>query len=458
MALYEILQNFLIRLFHHKLSTLNIALGTLLLCFLLSINYVAKAEELYLSNCVNYGDGYINLPDSDWCLEIGGDIRSRYHIHSKPDQDLKSQIDARGRLIIDSRRQSELGPIQTHIKFSGNSKGEITLAEGFANIGNLMVGKTDSHGNLTYGAFAMNANHGLYHADNSTALFGYTFNLGGSADISVSLEDLSSEMPYINFDLGTSAEVSRNWGKLGIASGVLIHYLEEGGFNKEHPAYLELTPEELDVAGEPEELGTFGIYLGGGGEFPIPKLANTNIGFTGFYYRGGASKLGLPKRKLARRFESGDNAGRPMDEMGNPISQGDFAKSTPDMIERFKDFTLVPTEDTTDAPYIQQQYIPWGIAVNGGFSHEFNPFLHLNLNGGYYNTTDYDYTTNSFMVGASFDINPLKNMVFSFGGEFENSSIKYSGDNDAIAREFTADNEGKLDPSFSTTILITTTF
>ena len=69
-----------------------------------------------------------------------------------------------------------------------------------------------------------------------------------------------------------------------------------------------------------------------------------------------------------------------------------------------------------------------------------------------------DYTTNSFIVGASFDINPLKNIVLSFGGEFEKSSIEYSGDNDAIAREFTADNEGQLDPSFSTTISITTSF
>ncbi len=445
-------------LIHHNPLNFYIRLSTLLLCFLLTINYVAKAEEIFLSNCANHGDGYVNFPDSDWCLKIGGDIRSRYHIHSKSDQDLKSQFDARARLIVDSRRQSELGPIQTHIKFSGDSNGIFTLAEGFVHIGNFSAGKTDSHGNLTYGAFALNANHSLYHADNSTALFGYSFKFGKTADISVSIEDLSSEMPYINFDLGTSAEVSRNWGKLGIASGVLIHYLEEGGFNKEHPAYLELTPEELDVAGEPEELGTFGIYLGGGGEFPIPKLANTNIGFTGFYYRGGASKLGLPKRKLAKRFESGDNAGRPMDEMGNPISRADFAISTPDMIERFKDFTLVPTEDTTDAPYIQQQYIPWGFSVNGGFTYEFNPFLRLNLNGGYYNTTDYDYTTNSFMVGASVDINPLKNIVFSFGGEFESSSIEYSGDNDAIAREFSADNEGQLDPSFSTTISITTSF
>ena len=63
--------------------------------------------------------------------------------------------------------------------------------------------------------------------------------------------------------------------------------------------------------------------------------------------------------------------------MGNPILRADFAKSTPDMFERFKDFTLVPTERCHDAPYIQQQYIPWGIAVNGGFSHEFNPFFAL---------------------------------------------------------------------------------
>ena len=65
--------------------------------------------------------------------------------------------------------------------------------------GNFLAGKTDSHGNLTYGAFAMNANHSLYHADNSTALFGYTFELRDTTDISVSIEDLSSEMPLHQF-------------------------------------------------------------------------------------------------------------------------------------------------------------------------------------------------------------------------------------------------------------------
>ena len=147
-----------------------------------------------------------------------------------------------------------------------------------------------------------------------------------------------------------------------------------------------------------------------------------------------------------------------MDEMGHPISRANFLKSDPDMIERFKDFTLVPTEDTSDAPYIQQQYIPWGIAVNGGFSYEFNPLLRLNINGGFYNTKDYDYIAKSFMIGSSIGFNPFKYVELSFGGEFESSSIEYSGENDAIAREFTADDEGKLDPSFSTTISITTSF
>ena len=78
----------------------------------------------------------------------------------------------------------------------------------------------------------------------------------------------------------------------------LIHYLEEGGFDKEHPAYLALTPAELEAAGEPEELGTFGIYLGGGGEFPTPLLTSTNIGFSGFYYRGGCIKTWVTKTKI----------------------------------------------------------------------------------------------------------------------------------------------------------------
>ena len=444
---------------YRKFTVLSITLSGLIACVHLAIIHSAHAESMYLrADCKYHGIGYIKIPNSDWCLQLGGEIRSRYQMISASDSDLKSQIDVRGRLIIDSRKQTERGPIRTHIKFSGDSNGNATIADGFAQIGNFSAGITDSFGNLTYGSYALNANHRLYHADNSGAQFGYSFKLGESSHISVSLEELTSEMPYINFDLGTSAETKQNWGTLGIASGVLIHYLEEGGFNKEHPTYLELTPAELEAAGEPEELGTFGIYIGGGGEFPIPQLYSTKIGFTGFYYRGGASKLGLPKRKIAKRIETGDMAGRPIDLMGHPISRENYSTSTPDQIERFKDFTLVPTDDTTDAPYIQQQYIPWGFSMNGGISHAFNSYLKLNLNGGYYNTFDYDYATNSFMLGTSFDIKPLNFLVISLGGEFESGSINYTGDNDAISREFEADNEGTIDPSFSTTISITSTF
>ena len=163
----------------------------------------------------------------------------------------------------------------------------------------------------------------------------------------------------------------------------------------------------------------------------------------------GASKLGLPKRKLTKRFETGDNAGRPMNKMGEPITRIEYSSSTAEMIERFKDFTLVPTEDPTDAPYIQQQYIPWGFALNGGFSHEFNSYFSLNFNGGFYSTFDYDYAGSSFTIGSSIDIKPLDFLVLSFGGEFESGAISYTGDNDAIGREFKADNEGAIDPSYS---------
>ena len=450
--------NLLHKIIDHA-SSPYIVLSMILIGILLSQNRPVQADGKYLyANCTYYGIGYFNIPDSKWCLTLGGEVRSRYHIISNSEAKLNGQFDARGGIIIDARMQSELGPIQTHIKFFGDSNEKVKLDSGYVRFGNFLGGKVNSHGNLTYGAYALNANHSLYHADNSTALFGYTFKLGSLANLLVSLEDLSSEMPYINFDLGTKVAMNRSWGTLAIASGVLIHYLEEGGFNKEHPTYLELSPTELATAGEPEELGTFGLYLGTGGEFPIPGITATKFGGTGFYYRGGASKLGLPKQKLATRFESGDNAGRPMDKMGDPISWENFATSAPSQFERFKDFTLVPTEDPNDAPYLQQQYIPWGIAVNGGFSHELNSSWRLNLNGGFYTTFDYDYSTSSYMIGTSIDFELLENFVFSVGGEFENSSLKYTGKNDAIAREFIADNEGEIEPSFSTTIAISSTF
>ena len=184
------------------------------------LNPLKRHQRIYAANCDFHGDGYINLPDSTWCLRLDGEVRVRYQVVSKLNEELESQINARGRIIVDGRNQSELGPIRTYIRISGDTNDETTFDDGFVQINNFSAGKTDSFGNLTYGSYAMNANHKLYHAENSTAQFGYSFEIGESADISISLENLTSEMPYINFDLGTSAEMRQNWGTVGIASGV----------------------------------------------------------------------------------------------------------------------------------------------------------------------------------------------------------------------------------------------
>ena len=420
----------------------------------LTANYsLAQSGSLnLLANCANVGDGYINISGSDLCLRLGGEIRSRFHIGSKRNMVQDYPIDVRGQMTIDARKQSESKTVHTHIKFSGESNNGLKFEEGFAQYGSIYAGLAQSFGNLTYGEFAHEPNYNLYHADNISPLFGYSRDFFDLFNIGISLERVTSISPYNTWDMGYRGELFGDWGKIGYASGNQIHHFEKAMVDKEHPAYINLTNEEKEDVGDPRDLGVIAFYVGIGGELNLPFIPTTKIGLNGFYINGTLAKLGIPRINLSQRIPDGKDAGRPMDKNQIAITREAYSNSEPVMMERFKDFLVIPSEDETDEAYIRELKVSNGFSVNGGISHAFNSQFEFHLNNGFYSVTDHDYHANGTMIGTSLDFKPYAGLTLSIGGEFLNTAVTYQGSNEAIRTEFEYDQEGNIEPAYSVTL------
>ena len=430
------------------------------LIVILTANYsLAQSETLNLQeNCANVGDGYINISGSDVCLKIGGEVRSHFHIGSNRNMTQDNPIDVRGQLTFDARKLSENKTIHTHIKFSGESDNGLKFEEGFAKYGSIYAGLAPSFGNLTYGEFANDPNYNLYHAENISPLFGYSRDFFDLFKIGISLERITSISPYNTWDMGYHGELFGDWGKIGYASGNQIHHFEKAMVDKEHPAYINLTDEEKEEVGDPRDLGVIAFYVGIGGELNIPFIPTTKIGMNGFYINGTLAKLGIPRIRLSQRIPDGKDAGRPMDKNQIAITREAYPNSEPIMMERFKDFLVIPSKDETDEAYIRELKVTNGFSVNGGISHDFNSQFGLHLNSGFYSVTDHDYHTNGLIIGTSFDFKPNAGLTFSIGGEFLDTTVTYQGSNEAIGTEFEFDQEGNIEPTFSLTLSVIQAF
>ena len=432
----------------------------------------AKSEsQNFLLNCSVFGAGYINLPNSDICFKIGGEVRSRIHVGSGPrievkdskysielNDELTNRIDARGLLTFDTQKLVDSKVVQTRLKFSGDSNGELTFEEATAQYGNLYFGLTHSFGNLTYGEYALNTNYNLFHADNITPLFGYSRDFFNLFNFGISLERITSSDPYNTWDMGYRGELFGDWGRIGYASGNQIHHYENAYVDKEHPAYINLTAEEKAVINDVRDLGVIAFYVGIGGELVAPFSPETKIGVNGFYINGTLEKLGIPKIKLAQRISHGENAGRPIDKKENAITRAAYANSTPVMMERFKHTLIIPTEDKSEEAYVRELKVTQGFSINGGITHAFSPQFGLHLNSGFYSITDHDLHANGLMISTSLDYKFLDGLIFSINGEFLKTTVTYVGSNEAIKTEFEYDQEGRIDPAFSITFSVAQSF
>ena len=455
-----------------KIKIFNLFVSSCLLYFLTIVGSFAQTEsQLLLTNCSTLGDGYINLPNSDVCLKLGGEVRSRFHTSSgsnitktdstfilKPDQALSNRIDARGELTLDVQKLIKKKTVRTRLKFSGDAEHGLQFDEGILQYGNIYGGLAPSFGNLTYGAYALNSNYNLYLADNITPLFGYSRDIFNLFNFGISLEKISSDTPYNTWDMGYRGEFFGDWGRVGFASGNQIHHFENAHVDQEHPAFTSLPAAEQDKANTVRDLGVIAFYVGAGGEFVVPFSQETEIGANGYFINGTLRKLGIPSIELAQRFASGEDAGRPMDEKGNAISREDYAKSSPNTKERFKHTLIIPSKKADEEAYNRDLKVTQGYSINGGITHAFNSRFSLHLNSGFYSIRDYDYRANNLMIGTSMDFKPFAGLRLAVGGEFLKTNVTYVGSNQAINSEFEFDKEGNLAPAFTTTFLIAQSF
>lgn len=336
---------------------------------------VAPEPVDYVRVCDVHGTGFFYIPGTETCLQVGGQVRSRYEYSDAAANTRAapgpSEFTARGRIWLDARNESEWGTVRTFIRLSGerdnNAGGVVDINNAFVQVGNFATGYTSSFMNLTYGAYAINNVYGTFDSDNDVWLAGYTFDFGNGAYLAASIEapvnsgftaagstgilgDANGGVtwPDAGFNLG----IDQGWGSAGIVAG--IH---------------QVRPQDLTGVGLDSEIGWF---VGAGAEFNV--LSTTTIGGSAFYGDGTLGRLGL----------------------------GNFG------------FDAVTTGggtsiDTTTA---------WTASL--GLRHDFNSEVAFAVNGSYF---DIDHAganpdPSGWMVGASAWYTPLSGLTFGVGVEY----------------------------------------
>ena len=178
----------------------------------------------YVQVCDAHGDGYFVLPGTDACVKLTGEVRGRYHFQKNMSDDAAGRFDGRGRFGVDGRRQTNFGTARAYIRASGdfNKDGaSVEFADAFGQLGGFVFGKASSFGNITYGAYAMNANYGLFHVDNTEPMLGYSLDVGFGTSISVGIENPTSGAKLIP-DIGLGIALNQSWGSIGIGGRCTI--------------------------------------------------------------------------------------------------------------------------------------------------------------------------------------------------------------------------------------------
>ncbi|MEP3278309.1 MAG: porin [Stappiaceae bacterium] len=361
---------------------------------------VAPEPVDYVRVCDVHGTGFFYIPGTETCLQVGGDVRSRYtynDINAGSRAGSPSEFSARGRIWLDARNESEWGSIRTYIRYTastdtnGAGGGAAELDRAFVQVGNFVTGYASSFMNLTYGAYAINNVYGTFDSDNTTWLAGYTFDLGNGAYFAASIE--APERSGFEFDddtigivapggyggvtwpdAGFNLGIDQGWGSAGIVAG--IH---------------QVRPADSTGVGLDSEIGWF---VGAGAEFNV--LSTTKIGGTAFYSDGAMARLGT------------DVPDAIINSSGTGIS-------------------------TTTA---------W--SANLGISHDLTSEIAFSLNGGYFSAENdfggIDLEANAWMVGASVEYTPLSGLTFGAGVEYIDADVEataggasISGDEDAYA-------------------------
>ncbi|WP_417666645.1 porin [Roseibium sp.] len=340
---------------------------------------VAPEPIDYVRVCDSYGTRFYYIPGTDTCLRVGGRVRAEYRANNFGDapsnwsQRTEDDITfmARGYLYLDSRTNTEYGLLRSYTSiYITNANGTETPELEFAYIqfGGFTFGHAQS-----FWDFWSGYSYGVQltdYSDVKSNLLAYSADFGNGFSATLSLEDATFRQStlisaggngYAGMkvpDLVANLRVDQGWG-----SAQLMGAVHQVRFS--------------DASAD----GAFGWVLGGGVEFNVPVLGQTDLIAFQVAYSDGAS-------------------GYPMDTWDSRITDA---------------INVGGSTRTTKT---------WNFS--GGINHNFSDMLEANLEGGYHiadaGTDAYDFS--QWGITGNLVWKPVDG--FGLGGEIQYREVDYN--------------------------------
>lgn len=263
------------------------------------------APDTYLQACVAMGVGFWQLPGSDTCVKISGEVRADYVVTRRRTRaDDLTGFSTRGQIGFDARTQTDYGLLRSFFLMDAyvgpGAKTEFVVDKAFLQFGGLTAGYAHSFFgiyDLDYGNDLLQPYFG-YAA--TTNLIAYTQEFGGGISATLSLEDArGTRSDVLNFfgfpdrrpaggtampDVVGNLRLDRDWGTLAV-------------FGAAH---------QIRYPGPPQISGSdYGYAVGGAFGLNLPIRSGAHVAVEGTYADGASSYLGWQQIDAAYENFSG---------------------------------------------------------------------------------------------------------------------------------------------------------
>ncbi|MGN8113566.1 porin [Labrys sp. 22185] len=264
------------------------------------------APDSYLQACVDMGVGFWQLPGSDTCVKISGEVRADYVVsRQRTREDDFSGFVTRGQIGFDARTDTDYGLLRSFFLIDAyvgpRTTTEFVIDKAFLQFGGLTAGYAHSFFgiyDLDYGNDLLQPYFG-YAA--TTNLIAYTQEFGGGLSATLSLEDArGTRSDVLNFfgfpdprrpaggtampDIVGNVRLDRDWGTLAV-------------FGAGH---------QVRYPGPPQIGGSdYGYAVGAAFGLNLPIRSGAHIAVEGTYANGASAYLGWQQIDAAYENFSG---------------------------------------------------------------------------------------------------------------------------------------------------------
>lgn len=250
------------------------------------------APDSYMQACVAMGVGFWQLPGSDTCVKISGEVRADYVIsRQRTRNDDFTGFVTRGQIGFDARTETDYGLLRSFFLVDAYvgpaARTDFVVDKAFLQFGGLTAGYAHSFFgiyDLDYGNDLLQPYFG-YAA--TTNLIAYTQDFGAGVSATLSLEDAratrSNLLPFgfpfeprpaagaVMPDIVGNLRLDGDWGTLAV-------------FGAAH---------QIRYPGPPEIGGSsYGYAVGGAFGFNLPILSGAHVALEGTYANGASAYLG----------------------------------------------------------------------------------------------------------------------------------------------------------------------